>query len=65
MTAGPSELATLSNQLGETAPDGAIPGVGASPGLFAALVTGVVLVLGGATLVVVALRRRGEAGNGE
>jgi choice-of-anchor A domain-containing protein len=45
--------------------DGSIPGVGASPGLFAALVSGIVLVVGGTALVAVALRRRGEAEGGE
>jgi hypothetical protein len=65
MTNGPSALATMSNQPVGTAPDGSMPGVGAPPALWAALLTGVGLVLGGAALVAVALRRRGEAGHGE
>jgi choice-of-anchor A domain-containing protein len=65
MTNGPSVLATMSNQPVGTAPESSMPGVGAPPAMWAALLTGIGLVLGGAALVAVALRRRGEAGDGE
>ena len=68
MTASPTGTGlptSATDQPGGTGPNGSIPGVGASPGLLTALLSGIALVVGGSALVAVALRRREEPEGGE